>query len=172
MERPEGGWVKIYRKTIHSPIFDNPYLLKFWIWCLLKADAKKHEAVIGTKVITIKPGQFIFGRNSAAAELNVAPITAYKYLNLLESMGMISTERNNKFTLVTILKWGFYQADSKNRNNKVDSNLYNKVDSNLYTHKKDKKDKERKEIEPEAESDDDGEWLDAGEALEKEQGVQ
>lgn len=110
------GWVKLHRKILDSDIFENPNLLKFWLWCLCKASVEKRIVRIGTKTIELKKGQFVFGRRTAAVALKMSESTVYKYLGQLEEDGMINTDRNNRFTVITIEKWGFYQEKDASRN--------------------------------------------------------
>ena len=57
-------WLKLWRKLIKSPVFQDEGLLKLWILCLCKASHKKtHVKVDGiVKPITLEAGQFITGR--------------------------------------------------------------------------------------------------------------
>ena len=107
------GWIKLHRKMLNSSVFQNPNILKFWVWCLLKASHTEYTTRIGIQEVTLLQGQFPFGRNVAAVELNMNPSTIYKYLNLLEGENLISTKRNNKYTVVTIEKWELYQSDNE-----------------------------------------------------------
>ena len=113
------GWVKLHRKLLEATIFQNPNLLKFWIWCLLKASHKEHKERVGLQEITLHSGQFVFGRNKAALELDMTPSTVYKYLKIMEKEQLITIESNNKFSVVSIVKWEFYQSEDKNCDSKV-----------------------------------------------------
>jgi len=44
-----GGWIRLYRKTLESAVFQNETLLKIWIWCLLRAG---HSA----QTVSVKTG--------------------------------------------------------------------------------------------------------------------
>jgi DNA-binding transcriptional regulator YhcF (GntR family) len=120
------GWIKLHRKLLHSSIFQNPNLLKFWIWCLLKASHCDHNTRVGLQEVELKEGQFIFGRNKAATELNMNPSTVYRYLSVIEKEGLVCANRNNKFTVVTIANWGLYQTveheNEQQMNNKRTTN--------------------------------------------------
>lgn len=136
------GWVKLHRKILDSNIFESPNLLKFWIWCLCKASVEKRIVRVGTKTIELQKGQFIFGRRTAAITLKMSESTVYKYLGQLEKDGMINTNRNSKFTVVTIEKWGFYQGKevsrNRNNNNKITEThtiTQQKSNRNVYTNK-------------------------------------
>lgn len=113
------GWIKIHRQILGSAIFENPNLLKVWIWCLCKATHKPREQMVGLKLVPLEAGQFVTGRKAAAKELGVTESSFYKYIKTLESVGMVSLKSNNKFTVVTIEKWALYQSDNSESDSKV-----------------------------------------------------
>ena len=113
------GWIKIHRQILGSAIFENPNLLKVWIWCLCKATHKPREQMVGLKLVPLEAGQFVCGRKAAAKELGVTESSFYKYIKTLESVGMVSLNSNNKFTVVTIEKWALYQSDNSESDSKV-----------------------------------------------------
>lgn len=113
------GWIKVHRKLLESNVFQNEKLLKVWIWCLLKATHTEQSPIIGTQIVHLKPGQFIFGRNKAAVELNMKPSTVYKYMMVLQKGLNLELKCNNKFTVVTIVNWNLYQFDNKKSSSKV-----------------------------------------------------
>lgn len=104
------GWIKLHRKLIESDIFQNEKLLKIFIYCLLKATHQEHSQLIGLRTIELKKGQFVFGRSKAATELNMKESTVWKYMKFLESIKTISIDSNNKFSVITIENWEFYQG--------------------------------------------------------------
>lgn len=104
------GWIKLHRKLIDSAVFGNEKLLKIWVWCLIKATHQSVDILVGNQLVSLQAGQFVFGRNKAAVELNISESMVYKYMKMLESMKMISIKSNNKFSVVTIEKWEFYQG--------------------------------------------------------------
>lgn len=112
------GWIKLHRKLIESNVFHNEKLLKVWIWCLLKATHTEQRAIVGTQIVHLKPGQFIFGRNKAAIELNMKPVTVYKYMTVLKKGLNLELKGSNKFSVVTIVNWDLYQFKNKKSSNK------------------------------------------------------
>jgi len=115
------GFIMLDRCLLEKHIFQNEKLLKVWIWCLLKATHQPHEQAVGLQKISLSPGQFIAGRFSAAEELKMNPSTTWKYLKVLESNESIDIKSNNKFSVVTVLNWEFYQTEKYKRDNKSDS---------------------------------------------------
>ena len=107
------GFIKLHRAILNSEVFQNVALFKVWIWCLLRANFKKCSYSIpagkGTAVIELEPGQFIFGRNKAALELKMTESGLYKRIQKLKNSGNITVESNNRFSIITIVKWRTYQ---------------------------------------------------------------
>jgi len=110
----DGNWIKLYRSTLKSDVFENPNLLKVWVWCLCKASHKDRNAIVGMQAVPIQAGQFIFGRKTAAEELHMTESMTFRCMKLLEKLGCVNIKANNKFSVVTIEKWGVYQSDSAN----------------------------------------------------------
>ena len=113
------SYIKLFRKLLNSPIFENEKALKIWIWFLLKATHKERELLVGQQIVKLKKGDFIFGRKQASEELKMTESTIYKYIKLLEKLQMISIKSNNKFSVVSIEKWEDYQIEELKSNNKV-----------------------------------------------------
>lgn len=59
------SYIKLFRKLLNSPIFENEKALKIWVWCLLKATHKEREQLVGQQIIHLEIGQFVFGRKQA-----------------------------------------------------------------------------------------------------------
>ena len=79
------GWIKLHRKLKNSLVFDNPDLLKVWIWCLLKATHDDYIQMIGLQEVELEKGQFIFGRKVAANELKMSESKTYRLIKKLEN---------------------------------------------------------------------------------------
>lgn len=112
------SYIKLFRKLLNSPIFENEKALKIWIWCLLKATHIEREQLVGQQIVKLKKGEFVFGRNKASEELKMTESTVYKYIKLLEKLQMISINSNTKFSIVSIEKWEDYQIEELKNNNK------------------------------------------------------
>lgn len=104
-------WIKLHRSILQSNVFTNPDILKVWIWILCKCNWTKNQAIVGTSVVDLSAGQMVFGRASAARDLNMSESKVYRIIKTLEKLGNISIEPNNKFSLVTVENWGLFQCD-------------------------------------------------------------
>ena len=120
------GWIKLHRKIIDSAVFENPKILKLWIWCLCKASHKGYETMVGNQIVVLQEGQFIFGREKASYELKIKESMVYKYIKLLEKLEMINIKSNNKFSIITIEKWAFYQFDNDEEQQQKEQQRNNK----------------------------------------------
>ncbi len=116
------SYIKLFRKILKSPIWENEKALKVWIWCLLKATHKERDQLVGKQLVHLEKGQFVTGRKKAAEELNMNDRTIYDYFKLLKKLHMISINSNNKFSVVSIEKWEDYQIEELKINNKSTTN--------------------------------------------------
>jgi len=115
------GYIKLYRKLLENPVFQNDRLLKVFIWCLLKASYKEHEQLLGLHTVQLQPGQFIYGRFKAAQELKIKPSTLNDQMNTLKRLQIIDIKPNNKYSIVTLANWTLYQSNEEASDNKTDS---------------------------------------------------
>ena len=105
------GWIKVHRKMLNSPIWQDSKLAHVWMTCLLKATHKKNDALLGRKKITLKPGQFVTGRRKAAAEMGMSEKGYTSAMRSLVDFGMlkIETSQGQAGTVVSICNWSTYQ---------------------------------------------------------------
>ena len=134
------GWVKLHRKLLESPVFQNEKLLKVFIWCLLKASHAEHAELVGLQKVSIHPGQFVYGRHKAAEELKIKESTLYKYMMWLKDEEILNIQSNNKFSVVTVANWDLYQTDEPKSNSKSSSKVTTK-EQQKNTNKNDKNEK-------------------------------
>ena len=111
------GYIFVHRKLEDSPIFADPWLLKIWMWCLFKAKYAPTQINMGSDVIELERGQFLYGRSTALQELNagknkISDTTFYRKMKRLEKLGSIVQKANNHYTLVTVVNYGVYQPFS------------------------------------------------------------
>ena len=106
-------WLRLYRGIIESRVFNNADLLKVWIWCLCRANYRERWVPVttgkGETEVQMQPGQFIFGRHSAATTLKMKPSSVWKRMKKLESIGNVTIQSNSHYSTVTIVNWPTYQ---------------------------------------------------------------
>lgn len=114
------GWIKLHRKLLDSPIFQNEKLFKVFAYCLMKASHKEHTQLVGRRVVHLQKGQFVFGRKRASEELRLKESTVRDYVKLLGKLGTIDIKSDNKFSVITVVNWAIYQNDEEISDSKND----------------------------------------------------
>lgn len=115
------GWIKLHRKIRQSPIFNNLELFRLWTICLTEATHKKHSQVVGKQVVELEPGQFVTGRfdlhsmynNGLKRDQQKSPKTVWRWLEALEKGDFLTIKTTNKFSIVTVKNWSFYQGNDQ-----------------------------------------------------------
>ena len=115
------GYVKLYRKSVHSSVFQNAMVWRFWCWCLTKASHKETTVMIGFTPVNIHAGQFVFGRKVAAKELKTSERKTRTCLSTLIKLGNMTSKTTNRYTVLTVVNWGIYQ-DRGNKNDQQATN--------------------------------------------------
>jgi len=115
------GWVPLFRKSMDSQVFQNPGLWKVWTWCLMKASHTEQWVPMktgrGKTEVHLMPGQFIFGRKTAAKELRMKPSTVRNRMQKLKNMQNLDTledsQKDRQYSIVTLTNWEFYRELQK-----------------------------------------------------------
>ena len=141
------GWIKIHRKIRDNCIYKDSHLLHLFIHCLLKANHKTNTFLFNKQEITIERGQFVTGRLELANELNMNSSLVYRKLNILKNIGIVNIKTNNKFSIVTVLKYNTYQdmiTTSEQQNEQQVNNKRTTSEQQVNTNKNGKNDKNEK----------------------------
>lgn len=101
------GYIKIHRKMKDWGWYKDPNTFRVFFHLLLSASYKEEDY----RGHHIMPGQVVCGRKQLAKELGVGEQTIRTALNHLISTNEITIEVTNKFSIITIEKWGKYQAE-------------------------------------------------------------
>ncbi|RSL32649.1 hypothetical protein D7Z54_14455 [Salibacterium salarium] len=121
MAQKSQGWIKVHRQLLYSSTFQNEKTLKVFMYCLLKATHQEIEARVGRQKVKLLPGQFVFGRKKAALELDMKESAVRDQINILKSDETIDIKSTNKYSVVTVANWGFYQETEDNNDSRYDS---------------------------------------------------
>lgn len=110
----DDGWVKLHRRMLQTRAFQNPEVCKVWLWCMLKATYKRRWVSVrvgrGDTEVELMPGQFIFGRKSAAKELRMKPSSVHDRMEKLRDMQNIVIQPNTHYSVITVCNWETYQS--------------------------------------------------------------
>jgi hypothetical protein len=137
------GYIKLHRKLLDNPIMEKPELLQLFIYCLLRANHKPERLIFNGVEMVVNAGQFITGRDALSLSLGQNSRTLYDRLKVLEKLKIINIKSNNRFSLITIVNYEFYQKDERESNSKSNNKpTTNQQQTN--TNKNDKNDKNDK----------------------------
>lgn len=116
------GWVKLHRSMLDSPIFSNAELLRLWAYLLMHAAYTEVDVMVGNQMIHLKPGQLVTGRKKISRDLGPDESKIRRLINKLELAGNVTITPTNKFTLVTIENWDFFQGGEGKAASKIADN--------------------------------------------------
>lgn len=115
------GYIKLYRSARGTSIAQHPEYFAAWVHLLLMATHKERQQVVGTKVVTLKPGQLVFGRLKFSANTGISENKVRSALTVMKELGMITSKSHAKFSVITITKWLDYQGESPADNQQITS---------------------------------------------------
>ena len=105
------GWIKLHRSIIDSAVFSDSDVLKVWIWLLCNVAYDDHDVVYLGKVIPLKQGQIITGRQKLSQQIGMSEGKIYRAINILKNLGNITAKSNNRYSIITVENWVKYQND-------------------------------------------------------------
>lgn len=80
---------------------------------LAEANFESQTKMFNGQVITVGRGQFIFGLDSYAEKTKVSVMRLRRLVDLLEKHQMINRVKSSKYSLISIINYDKYQADSR-----------------------------------------------------------
>jgi len=109
------GYVRLWRKIVDDPVFQDANLFKVFAWCLLRATYKPAAVPVktgrGRTVVSLQPGQFIFGRHSASKDLGMPPSSIRNRLEVMKNLQILDIKPGTHFSIISVINWETYQAD-------------------------------------------------------------
>lgn len=127
----QNGWIRLHRQLRDSQFYTNSKAIHCWIECLLRANHQTQNYFLGRKNITLKPGEFIAGRDEFGKKIGISGSTAWFWLLQFEVDRMLDIKKTTKGSLFTIINWEKYQPlDSKVDNKKTTDEQQKNTDKN------------------------------------------
>ena len=139
------GWIKLHRQLVEWEWYKDEKVKSVFIHLLIKANHQDNR----WQGIVVKKGQVITGRKVLAEELGLSERSIRTSLNKLKSTNEIAIKTTNKFSLITIVNYDFYQGENNKTTNKTANKVTNDRPSNdqqTTTNKNDNNDKNEKNI--------------------------
>ena len=104
------GWIKLHRQLLDWEWYTDVKTKSLWIHLLLTANIVPQKRMLG---YTLQAGQIITTLPRLAAETGLTAREIRTALKHLEDSGEISQTTTNKFRLITIEKWAFFQGEAE-----------------------------------------------------------
>ena len=91
---------------------EDPTTLRFFLWCLVQAVTTETISTVRGQTITLAPGQFVFNRRRATAELEGCGLTERKIRTALSrcvASQKTSQKTSQKITIITVENFSAYE---------------------------------------------------------------
>lgn len=106
------GHIKIDRKILNWEWYSDVNMFHLFLYFLLKANWKDGK----WRGHTIKRGQLVIGRLKCSKDTGLSEMQIRTCLNKLKSTNEITSRITNKFTIITICKYDYYQSQNDESN--------------------------------------------------------
>lgn len=107
------GWIKIHRQVLHHPMYyAEPFTrMQAWFDLLLLANIEDRDMFIRGNRIAVKRGMVVNSKDCLAGRWRWSRGKVTRYLDMLETEGMIEQQKSNVITCISITKFDYYQLD-------------------------------------------------------------
>ena len=109
------GYIKLYRDIRDHWIWQDSEYVKAWIDLIMMMNHTDTQILFNKQLITVKRGSRVTSIRKLGKRWGWSRDRVKRFLDLLEDDGMIATVRDTQKTLVTVEKYGFYQAQDGKR---------------------------------------------------------
>lgn len=154
------GYIMMPRGLLQTAFFVCEKTWKVYTYCYLKANHKDNWIKVmigqGSTAVFIKRGQFVYGRDVAAKECQMAGGTIDNHLLKLSEYGAITRESGSHYSIITVCEYDYYQsADNYSWQQTVNNAASNQQDNSselsaalqqTCTNNNDNKEKKEKKI--------------------------
>ncbi len=115
------GFIIFHRKVTDHPIFKSAGLFRLFFYLVCKANHQENRFLFNGEEVVVKRGQLITGRLALSKALREKPSTIRNWCQTLSKSGIVDIKSNNKFSLITIIKYSQYQSNQVSTDNKKDN---------------------------------------------------
>jgi hypothetical protein len=130
------GWVKLHRKILDNPIMKDSEALHLFSYLLLKANHKPNRFLFNQQEIGLDRGQLITGRAKISKDTGLSDRKVRTRLELLKNLGILTSKTTNRFSIITICNYDYYQNSKINEHQQTTSKC-----QQMSTNKNDKNEK-------------------------------
>lgn len=109
------GFIFLHRRFLCWEWYGEPNMVALFIHILLSANYEPKR----WKGIEVERGQFITSLQSLSDAIGVSVMKVRTCLKRLEETGEITTKTTNKYSIITICKYGSYQPQNSDANKQI-----------------------------------------------------
>jgi DNA replication protein DnaD len=135
------GWVKLHREIMGHWLYNEPRVFsrfEAWIYLILKANHRDNAFIMNGSIVKVKRGEMITSVKSLAVQWMWSRTKVKKFLDVLESDGMLTYICDNKKTRISLRNYCLYQdsgdgekiSDEKQENTRRTSERHQKCTNN------------------------------------------
>lgn len=106
----ENGWIKIERSIIHHWIFQDAEYFRAWVLLILMANHEDRTILIRKRPMVVPRGSLYTSTRSLAKAFGWDRKKTVRFIDVLESDGMVSTNGTTSGTTLTIVNYDKYQG--------------------------------------------------------------
>ena len=112
----------MWRKLQSSSFYKDSYAVHLALHLVYEANHKPKKFLFNGKEQTLERGQTLSGRFALALDTGMHPSTIRNKLALLKKVGFLDIKPTNKFSIITIIKYSYYQNATNYPDTKQDNN--------------------------------------------------
>lgn len=104
------GWIKIFRDIRSHWIWTDANYLKWWLDILIEANHTQDKTLIKGKLLVCNRGEKLYSYDTWASRWGINKSKARRFINLLESDGMLRVKNETVTTRITVCNYDTYQS--------------------------------------------------------------
>jgi len=112
------GWIKLHRSLLDNFLWQEKRTFnkaEAWLDLLLRANFDQGTVMINGIKLNLEPGQFATTIVHLSERWGWSRTKVSSFLDTLAQEQMIAAKKTSKYTLLTILRWGFYQREEQGK---------------------------------------------------------
>ena len=121
------GWIKLHRKIKEWEWYKDSQVVHLFYHLIVSANDRDKK----WKYFNIRRGEFVTSVRNISEETGIPVISVRRKLEILEKSGAILRKTTNKFTLITICKYGSYQSTEQTSEQTSEQQLKKKEENIL-----------------------------------------
>lgn len=103
------GWIKLHRKILDNPVFKDSEAFHLFSYLLLRANHKRNRFLFNQQEMELQRGQLVTGRAKISKDTRPSDRKIRTRLELLKNLGILTSKTTNRFSIITICNYDYYQ---------------------------------------------------------------